>query len=768
MIKDNSAEHRIGHTGLPPSVVMVAKSAHGDEQEQQKHYFAALLSAIRRGWWLAVPLGICLSLVSAFAAWHLFVPKYAASAYLRIDSDNRPLIFKTADESSGHGNDFKLYKNTHQQLLVTPFVLNAALRDTQVSSLAEIISQEDAIGWLQANLKVKFPGDGEIMQVSVETVSRVGCVQIVNGVVNAFMQEVVQNERNDRLTRLNNLEGVYSVAESKVRNKQGELKSFAAALGTSDTQSLTVAQQSALSQFGKMSEKLSEVQFSLMQAEGELKMADEFERRQNEIREKDALSKSESSKDSQLLPEVDERTADVVRLEEDIAMAKLKLKSLLRDLGLSHPSVVSLVGEIELKNQLLELRKTDAKKRPKMAEGRVADERVLRTTGGVTYDLVALATRTQVLTNQENILKEKVEKLSDETRQLGRSSIDIELMRSEISGLEVVLRRVGDEIERTSIELKTASRIKLLSSAVNATSPDAMKRWTRVIGVGAFALAAPLGLLVLWDFTRKRVNNVEGTSHSLSLPTIATIPRVSRNPLQRGDQVSQRDWNRTRAELDEALDGLASMVLHSAQKDQRKVFMISSAMPGEGKSTVACQLAQGLARAGRTVALVDFDLRRPCIHSYLQLQLDPGVAEALSGECSFDKALQKTDLVHLSVMTAGDWKGNLHERCTSGTVDDLFDFLRRSFDLVIVDSSPVLPVHDSRVLGKFTDGVILTLVRDQSRLPAAAQACEILRAYGVPVLGTVIIGLSSRAYPNYYPFPTKNREPKRLVDVHST
>lgn len=293
-----------------------------------------------------------------------------------------------------------------------------------------------------------------------------------------------------------------------------------------------------------------------------------------------------------------------------------------------------------------------------------------------------------------------------------------------------------------------------------------MKRLTRVIGVGAFAFVAPFGLLILWDFTRRRVNNVEGTSHSLSLPTIATIPKVARNPLQRVDQVSHDNWNRTRAELEEALDGLASMVLHSSQKDHRKVFMISSAMPGEGKSTVACQLAQGLARAGKSVALVDFDLRRPSIHRYLKLQKDPGVAEALSGQCSFDESLQKTDLVHLSVMTAGDWKGNLHERCTSGTVDDLFDFLRRSFDLVVVDSSPILPVNDSRVLGKFTDGVILTLVRDRSLLPEASQACEILKSFGVPVLGTVIIGLNSRAYPSYYPMPKTNRESKRLVDVN--
>jgi receptor protein-tyrosine kinase len=223
------------------------------------------------------------------------------------------------------------------------------------------------------------------------------------------------------------------------------------------------------------------------------------------------------------------------------------------------------------------------------------------------------------------------------------------------------------------------------------------------------------------------------------------------------------------AEMDEAIDGLASMILYSSQIDKRQVFMVSSAMPGEGKSTVSCQLAQSLARAGKSVALVDFDLRRPSIHRYLDLTLDPGLAQSLFGEISFEDTLQKTTVENLSVMTAGDWHGNLQERCTAGTVTDLFDYLRSTFDLVVVDSSPVLPVHDTRVIGKFTDGVILTLVRDKSRLSASAQACEILRSFGATLLGTVMIGASTYSgysgYSGYSPYSTygKSSRSKRLI-----
>ena len=765
MIKDTSPELP---NRQPKSNVVAKPLAPKDDEQQGRAQLAALLSAIRRGWRVALPLGICLAAASAFAAWELFTPKYSASAYLRIDASDRPLIFKTADDAIGPGGDFNLYKSTQQQLVRTPFVLKAALRDTKLSSVGEIAEQDDPVNWLKDNLKVAFPGNGEIMQISIETVSPTACVPIVNGVVDAYMQEVVMTDRNERLKRLDTLEKVFSERTNQVRSKRVELKNLATTLGTSDTSSLTVAQQNALQQFGKMQEKLSEVQFALMQSEGEIKIAEELVKRQ---KESDAELEAEKLSMPVALEslQIAERTNDVVQLEELIAVAQAKLDGMSKVFGPSHFNVQKAREELEVKKELLTQRKAEAKVRAKATAAQDQRNRLLQSPGGGIYDLMGLNAKMQVLLNQEKILKEKVEQLSDETRQLGRSSIDVELMRSEISGLESVLHTVGDEIERTTVELKTASRIRVLNLASDATVPESIKRIIRAAFFGMIGLVVPFGLLLLWDLTRGRVNNAEGASQSLSLPSIGRIPLVPGNPLMRRDLEPSHGIEPVEAEMDEAIDGLASMILYSSQIDKRQVFMVSSAMPGEGKSTVSCQLAQSLARAGKSVALVDFDLRRPSIHRYLDLTLDPGLAQSLFGEISFEDTLKKTTVENLSVMTAGDWHGNLQERCTAGTVTDLFDYLRSTFDLVVVDSSPVLPVHDTRVIGKFTDGVILTLVRDKSRLSASAQACEILRSFGATLLGTVMIGASTYSgysgYSGYSPYSTygKPSRSKRLI-----
>jgi capsular polysaccharide biosynthesis protein len=646
MSKDTSPE-------LPnrqPKFNVVAKQlAPKDDEQQGRAQLAAVLSAIRRGWRIALPLGICFAAASAFAAWELFTPKYSASAYLRIDASDRPLIFKTADDATaGPGGDFNLYKSTQQQLVRTPFVLKAALRDTKLSSVEGIAEQEDPVNWLKDNLKVAFPGNGEIMQISIETISPTACVPIVNGVVDAYMQEVVMTDRNERLKRLDTLEKVFSERTNQVRSKRVELKNLATTLGTSDTSSLTVAQQNALQQFGRMQEKLSEVQFSLMQSEGEIKIAEELAKRQKESEAELEVEKLSMPVALESL-QIAERTSDVVQLEELIAVAQAKLDGMSKVFGPSHFNVQKARDELEVKKELLTQRKAEAKVRAKASAAQDQRNRLFQSPGGGIYDLMGLNSKMQVLANQEKILKEKVEQLADETRQLGRSSIDVELMRSEISGLESVLHTVGDEIERTTVELKTASRIRILNLATDATVPESMKRILRAVFFGLGGLVVPFGLLLLWDLTRGRVNNVEGASQSLSLPSIGRIPLVSGNPLMRRDLEPRHGIEPVDAEMDEAIDGLASMILYSSQIDKRQVFMVSSAMPGEGKSTVSCQLAQSLARAGKSVALVDFDLRRPSIHRYLDLTLEPGLAQSLFGEISFEDTLKKTTVENLFI-----------------------------------------------------------------------------------------------------------------------
>ncbi len=586
-------------------------------------------------------------------------------------------------------------------------------------------------------MKVSFPADGEVMQVSIEAKNPNSAVKIVNAVVNAYMDEVVLNERNERLQRRDNLERVYSEAEGKVRSKRAELKSLASALGTSDSDSLTVAQQNALQQFGLMQEKLSEVQFRLMQAEGEYSVAkDTVSRRQAE------LANGESNGESSNLEF--EKPAEILKLEGEIDALQTRLDVRSQQLGPQHPSVKTLATELRSKQQQVVSRLNSAKKL--FAEKVKSLAQAPRPTGkpGERFpeiDLIGMASKVEVYKNQEKILRAQVDKLSEETRQLGRSSIDVELMRSEIAGLEEVLQRVGQEIERTSIELKTSSRIKLLSSAETATPPDPKKRLLRAGALGLFGFLLAFAIALGWDMSRQRVDNPDALSGGLSLSCLGTVPLVASNPLHTATSKDRRAIG-----MDEAIRSITTLLTHRAQLEGHQVFLITSAAAGEGKSTLSCQIARSLAEYGKRVALVDFDLRSPKIFEYLQLANGPGVTEVLEGSVSLTAAMQQIPGSTLDVLTAGGCKVLLQRRVSSGSIDKLFAQLREHYDMVIVDSPPVLPVADSRILSKFVDRVILSLMRDVSRLPLVTEACAALRPFGTPIIGCITIGTARSSY----------------------
>jgi capsular exopolysaccharide synthesis family protein len=686
---------------------------------------------------------------------------YSATAYLKVDSDDRRLIFQTADEG-GSASNFQLYRSTQQQMMKTPFVLNTALRKEGVSGLAELVEAPNAIEWLQKSIKIDFPDNGEIMRASVETKNSDSCVKIINAVVEAYMEEVVLNERNDRLKRLNSLEKVYSEAEQKVRSKRSELRALATALGTSDTDSLTVAQQNALQQFGLMQTQLSEVQFQLMQAEGELEIARKWEEQTLAEFEKTAAANNENGVETPVAEFV--KTPKISSLQDEVDRARSRLESLRGNLGVNHPSYRRMADELAFNEKVLkrnlEEAQEDYQKQLELDRQRLKDASPgmnpeLARKLASNYDFVSMVAKAETLKNQEKLLREKVDQLSEETRQLGLSSIDVELMRAEIESLEDVLQRVSQEVERTKIELQTDSRIKLLSPAETSIPPDPKKRLMRAGALGTFGLLVPFGLVVFWDLARRKVNDTNSVSKALSIESIGTIPIATwdftRDPIGDRNQMKHH-------QLLESVSAVATMLLYRAENDNMKVFMISSAVSGEGKSSVAYLLSRSLANFGKKVALIDFDLRRPTVHRLFGVPQTPGVLEFLAGESSLEDCVQHIGGLSLDVFVAGQVEVSLQKKITDGTVAKLFEQLRHEYDIVIVDSCPILPVVDSRLISRYIDGVVFTLLRDYSRFPQASRALEILRSFGVNVLGSLVTGGDQEQYGyrsySYYTKPT--------------
>ena len=250
---------------------------------------------------------------------------------------------------------------------------------------------------------------------------------------------------------------------------------------------------------------------------------------------------------------------------------------------------------------------------------------------------------------------------------------------------------------------------------------------------------------MFWDTRSKRVNAVTEVTQGLGLPVIGSVPTIPAQILRRLGAPTKRSQS-WRLRLTESIDSIAARLLHKAEISQSRVILVSSAMGGEGKTTLATQVAMSLARDLRRTVLVDFDLRRPALDGIFGLPLEPGVCEALRNKGDVSGMVHPTATEHLSVLPAGQWDRQAMAALANGAAGPLFKQLREQYDFVIIDSSPVLPVSDTRFVSQHADCVILSVFRDISEVPKIQAACEILEAFGVRNLVTVVTGQAGFTY----------------------
>src|SRR5690606_18138443 len=143
--------------------------------------------------------------------------------------------------------------------------------------------------------------------------------------------------------------------------------------------------------------------------------------------------------------------------------------------------------------------------------------------------------------------------------------------------------------------------------------------------------------------------------------------------------------------------------------DNRRHVLVTSSLPGEGKSTTAINLAITLADAGTRVVLVDGDLRRPSVSRYLGLEGSVGLTTALIGRVPLEAAVQPWGDTNLFVLPSGEVPPNPSELLGSAQMERLVAKLDEMYDVVVIDSAPLLPVTDSAVLARLTGGTILVI-----------------------------------------------------------
>lgn len=292
----------------------------------------------------------------------------------------------------------------------------------------------------------------------------------------------------------------------------------------------------------------------------------------------------------------------------------------------------------------------------------------------------------------------------------------------------------------------SASNIAIIDPAIapiRPSSPNLLRNILLALGSGIVVAAGFVYLRMQFDDSVRVPEDVEG---KLGMPLLGVIPLVHELEVAMA-------LDDPKSPISEGYNSLRSSLLYSTASGLPKTMLITSSQPSEGKSTTGMAIATGIARLGRSVVLLDVDLRRPVLHRFLTgpgAENKEGMSSLLTSQSSVDQVLCDTDVETLKVITSGPIPPSPTELLSSNRMHMLLDELSARFDLVIVDSPPVLGLADAPLMAALVDGVVLVVQSDRSRRGSLKASLRRLRAMHTTVLGAVLTKFDATDMGNRY------------------
>ncbi|HET6575592.1 MAG TPA: polysaccharide biosynthesis tyrosine autokinase [Fimbriiglobus sp.] len=711
--------------------------------------FNTVRAAFRRRPWLTAGAVLAAAVVGVVVWLVLPVPKMTGYALFLIHS--RPQYILNPHESQ----DFNLYRQSQGAMIKSRLVLNAALSEKPAMGRAQVLDGEnDKITALEKKLTVDFKSGQEFMRLSIEGDDAAELTLILDAVSKCYLDHVVNNKKNsdrnrrDKLLELQkSLQTDITAAINRLKRQSEEENSF----GVDEKGDFTRARKA------KLTDNLLEVEAKLQRAKLELQLLGDPDRMATTLTAVAGVVGSVVPRDGLSLvalpPGTNLAGAIADRLREDTEYQETRrerdrLKTLVEvskrfaQPGATPPSLVAFERDLQAKKAICEAReaqaRTDAEAQLKQAALR---------------GLAAARTRLQAEVAMNQALKDSFDKelkeLSGGFRRLPSDRFEAELARKELEDKQKLLQQTQTELTTIQLEAEAPDRvIKLERDVVQGSEGYKRVKYTGVAVLAALVLG--LGALILLEKRNPRVLDGRQVTGELGVPLIGVLPALKpEEPLLDKEEAGEpTGW---RLALGEAVNMAAAVLQHGITSDRpARTILIASALSGEGKTSLAVLLANSLARAGHRTLLIDGDLRRPTVHHSLSLPPGLGLSDYLAGRADLSQVLRPSTTPGLTAVTGGRWHPAAPHALSTPRWEELLAQAVVEYDYVIIDSAPVLPVADTLLMARKVDGVLLSVMRDVSELPAVKDALAQLALVGTRVLGVVI---NRAPTPNYHRTP---------------
>jgi capsular exopolysaccharide synthesis family protein len=656
--------------------------------------FATVLRIVRHWRWLilaAVAIGLATALVISL----LMRPTYRAWVTLEANPPTFEVTDDKDSESKSTGGSTFDFVSTQVGLLQSRSVAERAAQELNLANNPDMVPQaadasarlKIATGVVSKNLKVVPPQQGELIKFSFDSTSPQLAATVANAVADSFIDTAIQRRYESSAYARNFLQRQISKTRSDLERSERALVAYAQKQGIintggSDGQSTGDASSLQGESLVKLNQALAEATARRVAAEGAYRQS---------------LSTG---------PTI-EVTQSTQALQQQLAQLQAEYQQKRTLMKPDHPEMAGLRSQIE------ELQRQIAKEKAQVSSGRSN----------------SLLADYRAALSAEHALRARVAQLKGDVLDLRGRSIKYTILQREVD----TNRALYDALLQRYKQIGVAGGIGVspVSIVDRATPPDIPFKPNLLLNIllgAGFGLLAGLGGSIGLEFINDTIKSREDVRKKLALPCLGAVPHTpgkafadtARDP---GSPVS------------EAYSAVVTALRFSTEAGMPKVVLLTSTRSGEGKSSSALALAQNFARRGKSVLLMDGDLRKPAFKTQ---SMDVGLSKLLTTDDILDLHVVETQHPSLWLLPSGPVPPNPADLLSTGRIRRVIAQAAERFELVVIDGPPMLGLADAPLLAAAAGAAIFVVESGKTRTRLAIEALNRLEATGTHILGALL------------------------------
>lgn len=659
-----------------------------------------------------VVLGVLAAVVAtALALTLLTTPIYRALATIQIERDTIKVINSEGLTPADSAFDRDFYQTQYELLrsrslalrviqdlglIEHPHYSKSAAGSGGSSAPDEIRArQQSLVGAVLGALSIEPIRNSQLVRINFDSADPELAARVANAYADAFITS--------------NIEGRFDASSYAKKYLEERLAELKGRLEDSEKELVVFAQQEQIISLGEdepslSAQNLAELNGSLARAQGE-RIKAEAESRQ-------ALVGSGLG-----LPQVVENTL-IQGLRQSRAVLASQYQEKLRVYKPDYPEMQQLQGQIS-----------------------EIDRQITSEVGNIRTSLNA---RFQSASVQESLLSERIEALKGDVLDLASRSIRYNILKRETATnqelYDGLLQRYKEIGVAGGIGANNISVVDRAEVPGGPYKPSLTRNLAFALMLGLLLGTASAFALHYFD---RRIHSAKGLETLTGLPALGVVPLLAAGTTP---AMSSADL---RSPFSEAYRSVRTALQFSTPHGLPRTLLVTSAGPGEGKTTTAAELARNIAQLGRRVVLIDADLRSPSLHKLFDKPNAVGLSSVLAGASAVAAAFQVTEEPNLTVITSGPLPPNPPELLGGDGLVALLDELAKTFDMVLLDGPPVLGLADAPLLASRAEATLLVVTAELTHKDAVQSALKRISATRSHVIGTLLIRVDMRSQGGY-------------------